>query len=67
MTAVRATTLYRAAIEWIALNDEDAEMDSEIVEQQLTVVMTADVFGVGENQVARDVIARRRATAKQTR
>jgi hypothetical protein len=47
---------YRAAIEWIALNDNLGDDESEdVLEGYLTVAMVADLFGAETSRVAADV------------
>lgn len=52
---------YRHAVEWIAYNDDDACMEEEIVREQVTVLLVADLFGVDSERVARDVMRKRKA------
>jgi hypothetical protein len=47
---------YRFAVEWIALNDDAVEMDSEEVAASISVALVADLFGVDPEKVAADVI-----------
>ena len=51
---------YRAAVAWIAANDEDAEQDPEEVAQQMTVCLVADLWDKSTMIVARDVLRYRR-------
>lgn len=51
--------LYREAIFWIAANDNPGSAEAlnpKVVAGYLTVVMTADLFGVKANKVARSVV-----------
>lgn len=50
---------YRKAIQWIANNDEPITIDLEIMSEQLTVVLVADLFNKAPEKVAQDVINRR--------
>jgi hypothetical protein len=47
---------YRHAIELIALNDEPLEMDAEAMAGFASVVVVAEIFGVHQDRVARDVV-----------
>lgn len=47
---------YRHAIEWIAQNDEPSVDVAEIVQHFISVLLTADLFGVEQMRVARDVV-----------
>lgn len=48
------------AINWIALNDESAETDPEVIAQSLTVMLVADVWKREPTDIARRVAAERR-------
>jgi hypothetical protein len=51
---------YKAAIAWIAHNDEDSNLnDLDSLRQQLTVLLVADVFDVAEEVVAQEVMRAR--------
>lgn len=50
---------YKKAVAWIAFNDDATEMDSRIVESQITVMLIADIFGTTEKKVASDVVDHR--------
>lgn len=52
------------AVEWIVMNDEPEEMDAEVVAEQISVMMVADLFGQTPKHVARKVINRRKAMAR---
>jgi hypothetical protein len=47
---------YKAAIHWIAFNDETAEMDAEVVAGFISVCLVADLFGADTRSVAIDVV-----------
>jgi hypothetical protein len=47
---------YYDAVKWIALNDEPEVMDYAAVESQISVQLTADLFGKAVDRVATDVI-----------
>jgi hypothetical protein len=51
---------YRAAIAWIALNDEPAENHPEHVAQLISTAIVADLFDVAEEIVAAEVLRRRK-------
>lgn len=47
---------YRAAVEWIAVNDNPGAAEPpETLESYLTVALVADQFGVDVKRVAEDV------------
>lgn len=46
---------YRAAVEFIALNDEPLDHDPDSIENYTTVVMVAALFDVETSRVADDV------------
>jgi hypothetical protein len=50
---------YRAAIKWIALNDEPEERAPVTVSEMISVQLTADLFEVSADRVAMDVIVYR--------
>lgn len=50
---------YRAGVRWIAVNDEPAEYDAEVVAALISVLLLADLFGVEPERVARDVLRER--------
>lgn len=58
---------YRKAIEWIALNDEPGEMNVEITSEMISVGLIADLFGKTQQEVARQVVKRRKFWASQQR
>ncbi len=59
MPAMR-TPKYVEAVDWIATNDCAGDNDSvEILATMISVLLTADLFGVDAATVARDVSARR--------
>lgn len=47
---------YRAAVKWIAMNDEPTEHRVEEMERLISVALVADMFGAETARVARDVI-----------
>lgn len=48
------------AIDWIAYNDETAEMEPEIIAQSISVLLVADVWKREPMEIARKVLWRRR-------
>lgn len=56
---------YRLGVEIIALNDEPAEMDPEVVQGLASVMLLAELFGVTQARVAEDVVAYREKEAKR--
>lgn len=58
---------YRFAVEWIALNDESGgpeALDVEFVQSYITTGLVADLFGVTQERVAKDVVRYRKKHAK---
>ena len=53
---------YRAAVQWIADNDETAETDVRELALLISVSLVADLFGKHVDDVAKDVA---RARAKE--
>lgn len=51
---------YRAAVRWIADNDEPAEREAETIAGLISVVLVADLFGVEPARVAGDVLKARK-------
>jgi hypothetical protein len=56
---------YREAVEWIAREDEPAEMNAEAVSGLVSVALVADLFGKEQIEVARAVIRFRRTHKDQ--
>lgn len=50
---------YKYAVKWIADNDETACTDHEEIKTLISVVLTADLFGVTPDKVADDVLRAR--------
>ena len=60
----------REAVAWIARNDDEGSPDAlevDTVRGMLTVVLTADLFGVDAERVARDVVRYRMKRAIEER
>jgi hypothetical protein len=55
------TPTYQHAVEWIAFNDDPDEMRVSRVAGYTTTKLVADIFGVSEHKVARDVVTVRKA------
>ena len=55
--------LYRHGIEIIALNDEPTEMNPEEIKGFISVCLLADLFDVGVERVAADVLKFRKKEA----
>ena len=52
---------YRFAVEWIALNDNAGDGDeSKQISGYLTVALLADLFGVLQERIAKDVLTFRK-------
>lgn len=50
---------YREAIAWVANNDsagEDDALDETIASQLITAALVADIFGVPDEKVGKDVV-----------
>ena len=47
---------YREAVQWIADNDGIEDCNEEEVSGFLTVALVADLFGVDQSTVARDIM-----------
>ena len=58
------TPNYDMAIEWIALNDEPTIMDCSQMEDLISVLLVADLFGRTPKSVANHVISFRSDEAK---
>jgi hypothetical protein len=56
---------YRHGVEIIALNDEPAEMDVEVVSAMISVALLADLFGIESLRVAGDVVRYRTDAASK--
>ena len=50
---------YHSGVNWIAHNDDEHERDLTTIEQQITVLMLADMFERPPEHVAEDVLKRR--------
>lgn len=62
----RVRANYKAAIYWIAMNDDEVETDLETVARQISVVLVADVWGKDQHRVARDVLRVRAKSSAET-
>lgn len=51
---------FKAAIHWIAYNDEPGDMEIRSVRRNITVCLIADIFNKTTFTVARAVVAERR-------
>lgn len=59
---------YRAAVEWIALNDNVADAEpEEVIRAYLTVALVTDLFGVTVDRVAADVVQHRTKSGRLER
>jgi hypothetical protein len=56
----KKTCKYEYAIVWIACNDDNAETDLDVIKEQITVLMVADMFDRDPDEVAVDVLNSRR-------
>lgn len=59
ITSATISRRYRLGLDWIAAQDEPTILDPEVVAEQLTVTMLAELFAVDPSVVAGDVISRR--------
>lgn len=48
---------YKEGIAWIAINDEPTEMDEQIVSEQISSLLLADLFLVGPEKVGKDIVS----------
>lgn len=55
----RQAAYWTDAAQWIALNDDPAEMDVETIAGSLTVVMAADIFNRDADEIARHIVTLR--------
>lgn len=49
----------KRAVEWIAYNDEPGDLEVESVSDFISTLLTADLFGVSPEHVARKIVALR--------
>lgn len=54
---------YEFAIAWVAVNDDPTEKDPQVVTDQISVVLVADLFGKEPEEVAADIIKLRESTS----
>lgn len=54
----------KAAVEWIAHNDEPSEMDEDVMSGFPSVALIADLFGIEAIKVAQKVIRKRKDEAR---
>jgi hypothetical protein len=55
---------YRTAVAWIALNDSGGDIDAlneDAAGKLVTSALVADLFGIDDEQVGRDVVRYRRS------
>lgn len=48
--------MYEDAVSWIAMNDEPTETKLEALQQQITIVLVADIFDMPVAKVAKDIL-----------
>jgi hypothetical protein len=46
---------YKAAIHWIALNDEPSDLNPDSIAEYISTLLVADLFGKPADKVAKDV------------
>lgn len=59
---------YRHAVDWIAVNDsagDDDALDEGAVQYYVTALLVADIFGVEESKVGRDIVKARLAQQRK--
>lgn len=56
---------YKFGVEWIVVNDDVSEMDFEVVADQISTLLLADLFGKDPNKVAQDIIRFRKKDLKE--
>lgn len=54
----------KAAVAWIALNDEPGDLDVESVASFISTLLVADLFGVAPVVIARKIVKHRRDEAQ---
>lgn len=52
----RNSPRYQYGVEWIAVNDEPSEMATEVVKDQISTILLADLFYKEPEEVAEDII-----------
>lgn len=55
-----ARASYRAAVRWIAINDEPGELDPDALQWAVTTLLIADIFGKEPLDVAKAIVRIRR-------
>jgi hypothetical protein len=58
---------YKRAVEWLALNDETAETDEEIVAMLVTTCLVADLWAKEPLDVAKAVLRYRAREERESR
>ncbi len=53
------------AIEWIAINDETAELDVDVMEAVATVMLVADIYNKEPMEIAKRVVEFRKKEIKK--
>lgn len=56
---------FKAAIEWIAFNDEPKVFNQEEMSNLISVLLIADIFDISPELVAKKVIAKRLKTKEE--
>lgn len=56
---------YKAAVEWIATEDEAAEDDVNVIARLISVCLVADLWAKPRKKVAHDVLAYRVKRSRQ--
>lgn len=51
---------YKFAVQWIAENDDPSVMDLDTIQDNIDVVLIADLFGVAVAKVAIDILKSRK-------
>jgi hypothetical protein len=58
---------YRHAVEVIALNDEPCELSADVMAGFASVMIIAEIFGIDQERVARDVVRLRSPSPHRSR
>lgn len=57
----------RTALEWIAGNDEGAELDPAVIAESVTLLLVADLWKKEPDELARKVVRLRRRAAREAK
>ncbi len=51
---------YRAAVQWIAFNDEPGDKNLESIAGYISTLLVVDIFDVKADKVAKDILRQRK-------